>query len=117
MTVICDSVTNFKSTLQLTTNCHNSDSCCYSDENKQQQYQHSSNSNESNSNSSKVLRIVWHSLYEKYEHFCKQTKLLKNFVYRESNKPLAKKLRHSLRLHKSAKKKGYKYFISDEDKR
>ena len=117
MTVTCDTITNFKSTLELTTNAHNCDTCCNSDNNNHQQYQHSSNSNENSSKKSKVLRIVWHNLYEKYEHFCKQTKLFKNLVYRESNKPLAKKFRHSLRLNKSAKKKGYKYFISDEDKR
>lgn len=105
MTVICDSVTNFKSTLELTTNAPSSD-------HQQQQQQ-----NNSENTRSKVLRIVWHSLYEKYENLRKRTQIFKSLVYRESNKPLAKKFRRSLRLNKSAKKKGYDYFLSDEDKR
>uniref|UniRef100_W8BHV2 Uncharacterized protein n=1 Tax=Ceratitis capitata TaxID=7213 RepID=W8BHV2_CERCA len=64
-----------------------------------------------------VLRIVWHNLYEKYDYLRRRGNSLKVIVQRESNNPLAKKFRRSLRLNKSAKKKGYEYFLSDEDKR
>ncbi|KNC27167.1 hypothetical protein FF38_13851 [Lucilia cuprina] len=88
---------------ELTSNAHNNTDATHYTNDDNDRY-HSNNS-ETN-NGSKVLRIVWHALYEKYEHFRKQTKLFKNLVYREGNKPLAKKFRHSLRLNKSAKKKG-----------
>lgn len=115
MTVISDPVVNFKSTLELTANAHN---CENSPQTNVSDNNYENNHNDSEANTgSKVLRIVWHALYEKYENFRKQTKLFKNLVNRESNKPLAKKFRHSLRLNKSAKKKGYKYFLSDEDQR
>ncbi|XP_017493951.1 PREDICTED: uncharacterized protein LOC108382070 [Rhagoletis zephyria] len=82
------------------------------------------NSSSSNNNTSrigdvgaKVLRIIWHSLYEKYDYLRRRSSNLKGVVERETNKPLAKKFRRSLRLNKSAKKKGYEFFLSDEDKR
>lgn len=115
MTVISDPIINFKSTLELTTNAYKSD---YSGHTNDDNEKYPSKTSENNNyNRSKVLHIVWQTLYEKYESFCKQTKLLKNLVNRESNKPLAKKFRHSLRFNKSAKKKGYTYFLSDEDQR
>lgn len=80
------------------------------------------NTGNSNSNGivdvgANVLRIIWHSLYEKYDYLRRRSGHLKVIVERETNKPLAKKFRRSLRLNKSAKQKGYEFFISDEDKR
>lgn len=69
------------------------------------------------SSGSKVLRIIWHTLYSKYNYFCTRSHTLKQLVCREANKPLPKKFRHTMRLNKSAKRKGYEYYISDEDKR
>ncbi|KAI8040307.1 hypothetical protein M5D96_006247 [Drosophila gunungcola] len=66
---------------------------------------------------SKVLRFIWHSLYSQYNQLCSRSKTLRELVSREANKPLPKKLRHSMRLNKSAKRKGYEYYISDEDRR
>lgn len=69
------------------------------------------------SSGSKVLRIIWHTLYSKYNYFCTQSHTLKQLVCREANKPLPKKFRHTMRLNKSAKRKGYEFYMSDEDKR
>lgn len=69
------------------------------------------------SSGSKVLRIIWHTLYSKYNYFCTRSHTLKQLVCREANKPLPKKFRHTMRLNKSAKRKGYEYYISDEDRR
>ncbi|KAH8346286.1 hypothetical protein KR067_003916, partial [Drosophila pandora] len=66
---------------------------------------------------SKVLRFIWHSLYSQYSSLCSRSQTLRQLVCREANKPLPKKLRHSMRLNKSAKRKGYEFYISDEDKR
>ncbi|XP_023033817.1 phospholipid scramblase 2 isoform X2 [Drosophila willistoni] len=65
---------------------------------------------------SKVLRFIWHSLYSKYNNFCTRSGNLKQLICREANKPLPKKFRHTMRLNKSAKRKGYEFYISDEDK-
>ncbi|ALC43800.1 CG18577, partial [Drosophila busckii] len=69
------------------------------------------------STGSKVLRLVWHSLYSKYSYLCNRSQTFKQLVCREANKPLPKKFRHTLRLNKSAKRKGYDFFMSDEDRR
>ncbi|XP_049315403.1 phospholipid scramblase 2 isoform X3 [Bactrocera dorsalis] len=79
------------------------------------------NTGNSNSNGivdvgANVLRIIWHSLYEKYDYLRRRSGHLKVIVERETNKPLAKKFRRSLRFNKSAKQKGYEFFLSDEDK-
>ncbi|XP_054731734.1 phospholipid scramblase 2-like isoform X4 [Anastrepha obliqua] len=76
----------------------------------------SANSNGIGGVGANVLRIIWHSLYEKYEYLRRRSGSLKLVVVRETNKPLAKKFRRSLCLNKSAKKKGYAFFLSDEDK-
>ncbi|XP_064552327.1 phospholipid scramblase 2 isoform X3 [Drosophila montana] len=68
------------------------------------------------SSGSKVLRLIWHSLYSKYNYFCTRSQTLKQLVCREANKPLPKKFRHTMRLNKSAKRKGYEFYISDEDR-
>ncbi|XP_017863927.1 PREDICTED: phospholipid scramblase 2 isoform X3 [Drosophila arizonae] len=68
------------------------------------------------SSGSKVLRFIWHSLYSQYNFFCTRSKTLKQLVCREANKPLPKKFRHTMRLNKSAKRKGYEFYISDEDR-
>ncbi|BFF97196.1 phospholipid scramblase 2 [Drosophila madeirensis] len=69
------------------------------------------------SSGSNVIRFIWHTLYSKYTHLCSRSQTLKQLVCREANKPLPKKLRHTMRLNKSAKRKGYEYYISDEDRR
>lgn len=127
MTIICESVSNFKSTLELAktfpdankNRINDSASNCDRHRDRKQCQNNSNNNNDSNeeSNSAKVLRIVWHALYDKYEHLRRRTQILRNFVSRENNKPLAKKIRRSIRLNKSAKKKGYEFFLSDEEKR
>lgn len=66
---------------------------------------------------SKVLRLIWHSLYSQYTHLCSRSQTLRQLVCREANKPLPKKLRHTMRLNKSAKRKGYEFYMSDEDRR
>ncbi|XP_022232441.1 phospholipid scramblase 2 isoform X4 [Drosophila obscura] len=68
------------------------------------------------SSGSKVIRFIWHTLYSKYTHLCSRSQTLKQLVCREANKPLPKKLRHTMRLNKSAKRKGYEYYISEEDR-
>ncbi|XP_033158620.1 phospholipid scramblase 2 isoform X3 [Drosophila mauritiana] len=65
---------------------------------------------------SKVLRFIWHSLYSQYNQICSRSQTLRQLVCREANKPLPKKLRHTMRLNKSAKRKGYEFYISDEDR-
>uniref|UniRef100_A0A1A9W564 Phospholipid scramblase n=1 Tax=Glossina brevipalpis TaxID=37001 RepID=A0A1A9W564_9MUSC len=95
-------VGNFKSTLELTSTPVNS---------------HDNKRKETENKTSTVLRLVWNILHEKCEYLYRKSQFLKNAINRESNKPLAKQFRKSLRLNKSAKKKGYKYFLSDEDKR
>ncbi|KAM8709925.1 hypothetical protein ACLKA7_016688 [Drosophila subpalustris] len=69
------------------------------------------------SSGSKVLRFIWHTLYNKYSYFCTRSQTLKQLVCREANKPLPKKFRHTMRLNKSAKRKGYEFYMSDEDRR
>lgn len=81
-----------------------------------------SNAGNSNSNGivdvgANALRIIWNSLYEKYDYLRRRSGNLKVILERETNKPVAKKFRRSLRLNKSAKQKGYEFFLSDEDKR
>ncbi|KAH8384087.1 hypothetical protein KR009_012064 [Drosophila setifemur] len=58
----------------------------------------------------RLILLVWHRLAEKCEKFG-------NFFRRESNKPLPKELRRSLRLNKSARRKGYRSCESEADKR
>ncbi|XP_075160275.1 phospholipid scramblase 1 isoform X3 [Haematobia irritans] len=119
MTVICETASNFKSTLELTktvgsNNNHkrdgksprSSDADVHGQEDNVPEEGHGA----------KVLRIVWHTLYEKFDYLRRRTQIFKNFVGRENNKPLVKKFRRSLRLNKSAKNKGYEYFMSDEDR-
>lgn len=64
-----------------------------------------------------VLHSIWKTLHAKYDILRRQTNILTNYICKESNKPLPKKFRRSLRLNKSAKRKGYGVFMSDEDKR
>ncbi|KAH8277054.1 uncharacterized protein [Drosophila bipectinata] len=56
------------------------------------------------------ILLVWHRLAEKCERFS-------SFLKRETNKPLPKELRRSLRLNKSARRKGYQSCESEADKR
>ncbi|EDW38383.1 GL12562 [Drosophila persimilis] len=58
----------------------------------------------------RMILMVWHSLTEKCEKFGQ-------FLRRETNKPLPKELRRSLRLSKSSKRKGYRSWESEADKR
>lgn len=103
MSDFCDSPRNYKSTLELISTPVNH----YNDD----------KGKETENKISTLLHIVWNTLHEKCEYLCRKSQLLKNVINRESNKPLAKQFRKSLHLNKSAKKKGYKYFLSDEDKR
>lgn len=107
MSLFADPANNFKSTLELTP----ASGC-----NQSKNHRDFPNNTEE-SNSSKVFRIVWHAIYEKCDYLRRRTKIFQSFVSRESNKPLAKQFRRSLRLNKSAKKKGYEQYMSDEDKR
>ncbi|KAH8292561.1 hypothetical protein KR054_012597 [Drosophila jambulina] len=58
----------------------------------------------------RLILLMWHSLAEK----CQK---LGNLLRRETNKPLPKELRRSLRLNKSARRKGYHSCESEADKR
>ncbi|KAH8294657.1 hypothetical protein KR018_000889 [Drosophila ironensis] len=58
----------------------------------------------------RLILLVWHRLANKCEKFG-------SFLRRETNKPLPKELRRSLRLNKSAKRKGYRGCESEADKR
>ncbi|KAH8243484.1 hypothetical protein KR032_007777 [Drosophila birchii] len=58
----------------------------------------------------RLILLVWHSLTEKCQKFG-------NLLRRETNKPLPKELRRSLRLNKSARRKGYHSCESEADKR
>ncbi|SPP83477.1 uncharacterized protein LOC117585211 [Drosophila guanche] len=58
----------------------------------------------------RMILMVWHSLTEKCEKFGQ-------FLRRETNKPMPKELRRSLRLSKSSKRKGYRSWESEADKR
>ncbi|EDW66943.1 uncharacterized protein [Drosophila virilis] len=58
----------------------------------------------------RLLRLAWQTLAAR----CQQ---LGDFLRRETNKPLPKELRRSLRLNKSAKRKGYQHYESEADKR
>ncbi|XP_030374413.1 uncharacterized protein LOC115623982 [Scaptodrosophila lebanonensis] len=60
--------------------------------------------------SRQFIRLAWQTIYSKYQ---KLTDLLR----RETNRPLPKELRRSLRLNKSAKRKGYQQHQSEADKR
>lgn len=118
MTVVCESASNFKSTLELTNTIPGNHRINNDRDNKQIPQENADDENANDeSSTSKIFRIVWHTMYEKYENIRRQSRILKNFVCRESNKPMAKKFRRTMRLNKSAKNKGYEYFMSDEDKR
>lgn len=57
-----------------------------------------------------LLRMVWQTF---------STRILKfgDFLKRETNKPLPKELRRSLRMNKSARRKGYQNHETEADKR
>ncbi|TDG52106.1 hypothetical protein AWZ03_001387 [Drosophila navojoa] len=57
----------------------------------------------------RLIRVAWQTLAAK----CQQ---LTEFLKRETNKPLPKELRRSLRLNKSAKRKGYQHYETEADK-
>lgn len=131
MTVICESASNFKSTLELSKtfsghsknniygsslNCDRDVNEVLANDNRNERWQQQQDQ-EDETRSAKVLRIVWHTLYSKYDLLRRRTQFLKNTICPDNNKKLMKKFRHSMRLNKSAKKKGYEYFMSDEDKR
>ncbi|KAH8312798.1 hypothetical protein KR044_012976 [Drosophila immigrans] len=58
----------------------------------------------------RLLRLAWQTFSSKIQQ-------LGDFLRRETNKPLPKELRRSLRLNKSAKRKGYRYYETDADKK
>lgn len=94
---------SFKSTLNLT--AHNDDNY------------NAINGNVEHFDTRTIIRTIFDRLYNQYSCLCRCAKNLKNTLHLESSKPLTKQFRKSLRLNKSAKRKGYEYFISDEDKR
>ncbi|XP_062122982.1 uncharacterized protein LOC133836485 [Drosophila sulfurigaster albostrigata] len=57
-----------------------------------------------------LLRLAWQTFSSKIQQ-------LGGFLRRETNKPLPKELRRSLRLNKSAKRKGYQFYESAADKK
>lgn len=66
-------------------------------------------------------RRIVHSIFERlcsqYTSLRRCARNLRSRFQHESTKTLAKQFRRSMRLNKSAKSKGYEYFMSDEDKR
>ncbi|KAH8358914.1 hypothetical protein KR093_003244 [Drosophila rubida] len=58
----------------------------------------------------RLLRLAWQTFASKIQR-------LGDFLRRETNKPLPKELRRSLRMNKSAKRKGYRYYETDADKK
>ncbi|EDW84192.1 uncharacterized protein Dwil_GK14005 [Drosophila willistoni] len=58
----------------------------------------------------KLFFLVWQRFAEKCHQFG-------NFIKRETNKPLPKELRRSLRMNKSSRRKGYRHCETDIDKR
>ncbi|EDV93627.1 uncharacterized protein LOC6564332 isoform X2 [Drosophila grimshawi] len=58
---------------------------------------------------SRLLRLAWQTFTVK----CQQ---LGDLLRREANKPLPKELRRSLRMNKSARRKGYQHYESEADK-
>ncbi|KAI8044921.1 hypothetical protein M5D96_001097 [Drosophila gunungcola] len=67
-------------------------------------------SSPTSSRHTRLILLVWHNLAEK----CQK---IGTFFRRETNKPLPKELRRSLRLNKSARRKGYRSCESEADKR
>ncbi|XP_037731166.1 uncharacterized protein LOC119561758 [Drosophila subpulchrella] len=67
-------------------------------------------SSATSSRHTRLILLVWHNLTEKCQKFG-------SFLRRETNKPLPKELRRSLRLNKSARRKGYRSCESEADKR
>ncbi|XP_017083705.1 uncharacterized protein LOC108116376 [Drosophila eugracilis] len=67
-------------------------------------------SSSKSSRHTRLILLVWHNLTEKCQKFG-------SFLRRETNKPLPKELRRSLRLNKSARRKGYRGCESEADKR
>lgn len=65
----------------------------------------------------RIVHSIFERLCSKYSSLCRCAKNLRNTFQRDSTKTLSKQFRRSLRLNKSAKSKGYEYFLSDEDKR
>lgn len=68
-------------------------------------------SSSSNLNPVKVLTRMWNSLTKKIDQFQRPS------IRQEDVKALGKSFRRSLRINKSAKKKGYEHFYTDEEKR
>ncbi|XP_039492101.1 uncharacterized protein LOC120452093 [Drosophila santomea] len=58
----------------------------------------------------RLILLVWQNLAEKCHKFG-------SFLRRETNKPLPKEMRRSLRLNKSARRKGYRSCESEAEKR
>ncbi|XP_034486684.1 uncharacterized protein LOC117791129 [Drosophila innubila] len=58
----------------------------------------------------RLLRLAWHTLSSKIQQ-------LGDFLRRETNKPLPKELRRSLRMNKSARRKGYQHYETEADKK
>ncbi|KAH8406765.1 hypothetical protein KR222_010005 [Zaprionus bogoriensis] len=57
-----------------------------------------------------LLRMAWQTFSTRIQKFG-------DFLRRETNKPLPKELRRSLRMNKSARRKGYQHHETEADKR
>eukprot|EP00099_Drosophila_melanogaster_P022543 NP_650044.1 uncharacterized protein Dmel_CG18577 [Drosophila melanogaster] len=69
-----------------------------------------SKASSTSSRHTRLILLVWQNLAEKCHKFG-------SFLRRETNKPLPKELRRSLRLNKSARRKGYRSCESEAEKR
>lgn len=97
---------------------NNTRSYSYCNSEKKSENGQSSNTNSSsnsNSNPVRILTRLWNTLTRKVEHYRFQRPSIA--ISQDDMKSLGKSFRRSLRINKSAKKKGYDHLYTDEERR